>query len=105
MPKRCVSGFGLDNVTYTFGLFADVLNEVIGRSPVIDMAFIDGQHEYGPTMDFFRVISNKASKGALLIFDDINGYSTEMDSAWAEIKRMDSVFSWAEFGTIGWVVI
>lgn len=95
----------LDNVDYTFGLFADVLNEVIGRCPTIDMAFIDGQHEYNPTMDFFRIISSKASMGAVLVFDDINGYSAEMDSAWAEIKRMESVFSWAEFGAIGWVIL
>ena len=96
---------GLDNVKYTAGLFYDVLDEVLNESPVIDMAFIDGQHEYEPTLKFFTDISQKARVGSLLLFDDVAGYSTEMDAAWSDIKNHDSVHSWAEFGQIGWVVL
>jgi predicted O-methyltransferase YrrM len=44
---------GLDNIKYTAGLFYDVLSKVLDASPVIDMALIDGQHEYKPTIKFF----------------------------------------------------
>jgi predicted O-methyltransferase YrrM len=96
---------GLDNIKYTNGLFYDVLPQVLNSSPSIDMAFIDGQHEYKPTLKFFHEISEKSKFGAVLIFDDVFGYSKEMEQAWLEIRNHDSVHSWAEFKNIGWVIL
>jgi predicted O-methyltransferase YrrM len=96
---------GLDNIKYTTGLFYDILSKILDTSPIIDMAFIDGQHEYEPTIKFFHEISGKSRSGTVLIFDDISGYSMEMDQAWLEIKNHDSIHSWAEFKNLGWVVL
>jgi predicted O-methyltransferase YrrM len=106
LAKRMHQELGLDNVDYTCGLFYDVLPTVLeAMGEKIDLAFVDGQHEYKPTFDFFEAISAKAARGSILLFDDIDGYSEEMDQVWMRIKKDDRVYSSTQFGNIGLVVL
>lgn len=49
-----------------------------------DWVFIDGNHQYEPTMSYFNQLKKKASDNCVLIFDDIN-WSADMQRAWQEI--------------------
>jgi predicted O-methyltransferase YrrM len=76
---------GLTNVRYVPGLFADTLRAAFDNGP-IDMAFIDGHHDYRPTLDYFHQIRAHAHDGALIVFDDIH-WSEGMQLAWVAIDN------------------
>jgi predicted O-methyltransferase YrrM len=75
----------LHNVEYVQGLFAHTLPSALENLPPIDYAFIDGHHQYQPTLDYFGLIRRHASPDCLYIFDDIR-WSNGMRQAWAEIQ-------------------
>lgn len=72
------------------GNFDSALPELLRSYQTIDMAFIDGNHRYQPTMNYFNQLLSKKHNDTLLIFDDIY-WSKEMTKAWEEIKNHSSV--------------
>ncbi len=54
------------------------------------LAFIDGNHHYQATMNYFNKIASQCQSDSLLIFDDIH-WSREMERAWNEICIDDRV--------------
>lgn len=76
---------GITNVTQIIGNFDDKLGEVLSTRAKVDLAYIDGNHRYEPTIRYFHQLMEKAQAGTILIFDDIY-WSTEMTQAWEEIK-------------------
>jgi hypothetical protein len=54
------------------------------------MAYIDGNHQYIPTMQYFRDLLKKSDENSFFIFDDIH-WSAEMEKAWDEIKQDPAV--------------
>lgn len=76
---------GLDNVRYVHGLFAETLLPSLRAMGAVDMAFIDGHHQYQPTMDYFEAILPFASPQAVLAFDDIR-WSDGMRRAWSRLQ-------------------
>ncbi|UII20030.1 O-methyltransferase [Fulvivirga ligni] len=59
-------------------------------SEPIDMAFIDANHSYTPTLQYFEVLKSHIHEGSCIIFDDIH-WSKEMEAAWNEIKMAKGV--------------
>lgn len=80
----------LTNIKAINANFDDVLSEVLGGVSVIDMAYIDGNHRYSPTINYFNLIRKKVHNNTILIFDDIH-WSEEMERAWWEIRQHPSV--------------
>jgi len=72
------------------GKFDDVLPGVLKKYDTIDMAFIDGNHRYEPTINYFKQFLPLVKNDSILIFDDIY-WSQEMTNAWEEIKQNDKV--------------
>lgn len=65
-----------------------ILSKVEGSS--IDFAYIDGNHRYEPTINYFQQLFAKSNTQTILVFDDIH-WSAEMEKAWNEIKAHPSV--------------
>lgn len=61
-------------------------------SPVFDMAFIDGNHQYEATMKYFSLIWPPLPENGLLIFDDIH-WSKGMNDAWLKILESPDMLS------------
>lgn len=61
--------------------FPKLLNEI----PKIDLLYIDGNHNYKSTLDYFQLALPKKHHHSVFIFDDIN-WDSEMKKAWKEIK-------------------
>lgn len=78
------------NIRQLKGNFDNVLPSVIGQLSSIDMAYIDGNHRYQPTVNYFHQFLPKAHGQTILVFDDIH-WSMEMEKAWKEIKSHSSV--------------
>jgi predicted O-methyltransferase YrrM len=73
------------NIQPVTGNFDQVLPSVINQLSSIDLAYIDGNHRYQPTINYFHQFLSKSNNQTILVFDDIH-WSTEMEQAWEEIK-------------------
>lgn len=52
----------------------------------IDLLFIDGNHDYEPTIRYFNFAKKYAKEDTIFIFDDIH-WSKNMNRAWQEVKQ------------------
>jgi predicted O-methyltransferase YrrM len=66
------------------GRFAETLPQVLQRSGRIDLAFIDGHHDYAATLEYFEQIKPQLRPTSVVIFDDI-AWSAGMAAAWKQI--------------------
>jgi predicted O-methyltransferase YrrM len=80
----------LTNIQSLQGNFDALLPPLISHLPSIDLAYIDGNHRYQPTINYFHQLLSKSHNNTILIFDDIH-WSKEMEKAWEEIKQHSSV--------------
>lgn len=78
------------NIQLLQGNFDDILPSVISNLSSIDLAYIDGNHRYQPTINYFQQFLAKSHPQTILVFDDIH-WSAEMEKAWEEIKQHPSV--------------
>jgi predicted O-methyltransferase YrrM len=78
------------NIQQRQGNFDNLLPFVIAQLPSIDLAYIDGNHRYQPTINYFHQFLSKSHNQTILVFDDIH-WSEEMEKAWEEIKAHPSV--------------
>jgi len=91
---------GFDNIIHVQGLFTDTLPSTLENAPPIDYAFIDGHHQYEPTLNYFEMIAKHCSENAILVFDDIR-WSAGMRKAWFQIRtdrRLSVVLDLFTFG-------
>lgn len=68
----------------------EVLPELLSTLPHVDMAYIDANHLYHPTMKYFELLLTKCHENSLLIFDDIH-WSQAMHQAWKDIQQHPDV--------------
>ena len=70
LAKELHEKLSLD-IEYVQGLFDDTLEPTLERLAQVDLAFIDGNHHYQPTLDYFEKILPFTSNGSLIVFDDV----------------------------------
>ncbi len=81
---------GQRNITPLLGSFRSLLPEALRTIGRLDMAFLDGHHAKGPTLDHFAMCLSHAHTDSVLVLDDIH-WSRGMEEAWEEIKRHPQV--------------
>jgi predicted O-methyltransferase YrrM len=90
------------NIQLVQGNFDDRLPPLIQRLSAIDLAYIDGNHRYQPTIKYFRQLLSKSQNNTILVFDDIH-WSAEMEKAWEEIKAHPAVMYTIDIFFLGFV--
>jgi len=75
-----------NNIEPVVGNFDEKLPAVLSGIGTLDLAFIDGNHRYEPTLRYFNMLMGKANENTILVFDDIY-WSREMTEAWTVIKK------------------
>ncbi len=85
LAKHVHGNVGLTNVDYVQGLFSDTLKPTLDDIGPVDLAFIDGHHQYQPTLDYFDAIIPASTDDAVFVFDDII-WSDGMKKAWTELQ-------------------
>jgi len=91
LAKQVHKNLGLKNITYIQGLFSETLSNILNDIGPVDFAFIDGHHQYQPTLDYFHKIWDYSiKKNMVFIFDDIR-WSKGMKRAWSKIKADDRI--------------
>lgn len=98
--KQNFAQLGLKNIKAIQGNFDAVLPAVLQQYPVIDLAYIDGNHRLEPTLRYFQLLSNHITEESILVFDDIH-WSEEMERAWSQIKEEPSVTATIDLFFIG----
>jgi len=92
----------LNNIQLLHGNFDTVLPSVINQQSSIDLAYIDGNHRYEPTISYFKQLLTNTNNDSILVFDDIH-WSEEMEKAWEEIKAHSSVKCTVDIFFLGFV--
>lgn len=85
------------------GLYDDTLSAVVDSGLKFGLVFIDGNHRYEPTVQYFNFLKNNYSDPAILIFDDIH-LSAGMERAWMEIKKAPEVVCSVDLFKLGIIV-
>ncbi|MEO6404974.1 MAG: class I SAM-dependent methyltransferase [Ferruginibacter sp.] len=80
----------LNNIEILTGDFNKKLPVALEKMPIVDLAFIDGNHRKKPTLEYFFTLLDHSNSSSVLVFDDIH-WSDEMEVAWAEIKNHPGV--------------
>lgn len=91
---------GLQNIEALQGNFDAVLPAVLDRLDVVDFAYVDGNHRYAPTVDYFHKLLEKTQNHSVLVFDDIH-WSREMEEAWTAIKEHPEVYGTVDLFFLG----
>lgn len=100
VAKEVHQNIGIDNVSYVEGLFADTLHSCLLERGTVDLAFIDGHHQYQPTLDYFDEIFKFSTPNAVFVFDDIR-WSDGMEKAWSRIQSDDRLGLIVDHTSIG----
>ena len=105
LARETLDSIGNGNRDVVLGRFQDVLQPVLDGAGRIDLVFIDGHHEYRPTLDYFERIRPSLSRKATVVFDDIYLWSRPVRRAWKEIVRTypeSRPIDLAKFGILIW---
>lgn len=74
----------LANIEVEMGEFSKSLRPRLAQINSIDLGFIDGNHSYEATKEYFELLVNKCTERSVLVIDDIY-WSKGMNQAWKEI--------------------
>lgn len=93
-------GLGLRNIECRVGeIDVKELERDLQR---VDVAFIDANHTYASTREYFNVLANKVHEKSVIVVDDIH-HSAEMERAWQEIcadQRVTSTMDLFQMGLV-----
>ena len=78
------------NIQLVRGNIDQTLPEVLAPLPSVDLAYLDANHRYEPTVRYFEQIITKTRENSVVVVDDIY-WSREMQQAWQYIKQHPSV--------------
>ena len=104
VAKLSFKKLSLNNIEVVTGNFDETLPFVLSGNSSVDLAFIDGNHRYEPTIRYFNQILNSCNEYSIIILDDIH-WSKEMEQAWYEIRQNESVTMTIDLFFIGLVFL
>ncbi len=90
--------------TVIIGEFGSTLSQALKTLGILNYAFVDGNHRYVPTLDYFKKILPHISECGLIVFDDIN-YSKEMNNAWKEVITHPKVTATIDLFVFGIAIV
>ena len=90
MAQEYFNEMGYQQLNLRQGDFAQLLPAYLSEIDTVGLVYIDGNHRYEPTMQYFNSLLEKVNEQSVLIFDDIY-WSAEMEKAWNEIKNHPKV--------------
>lgn len=93
---------GIKNIQQRTGNFDHLLPALVQELSSIDLAYIDGNHRYEPTVRYFQQLLPSLHNNSILIFDDIH-WSEEMEKAWHEIQQHPAVQCTVDVFFLGFV--
>lgn len=90
IAQQNFSSFRKKNISIIEGNLDETLEKQVSEVKSIDLAYIDANHRYEPTLHYYELIRSKCHEKSLIVLDDIH-WSKEMNLAWNEIKNRPEV--------------
>jgi predicted O-methyltransferase YrrM len=100
IAKENFETLNLQNIQSIQGNINETLPVFLNKISDFDLVYIDANHRYEPTINYFEQLKSKATENSCIIFDDIY-WSAEMTQAWNTIKNDKSVSISLDFFEIG----
>lgn len=94
------AALGLNNIEIIRGNFDDTLKTVPAKMPLVDFAFIDGNHRQAPTEQYFKELLPYVHNDSIVVLDDIH-WSKGMEQAWTNIIQHEQVTCYIDLFFIG----
>lgn len=91
---------GMDRIKVVNADFSDALPQALSELPTLDFVFLDGNHRYQPTLDYFVQCLPYVNNDTVFVVDDIHK-NAEMDKAWKELVGNQNVTLSLDFYTMG----
>lgn len=91
---------GAKNIIVQEGNIDKTLPDFLQLSGKVDLAFMDANHRYEPTLRYASLLMDKIHLRSILILDDIH-YSQEMERAWHELQKHPLVYASADLYRCG----
>jgi predicted O-methyltransferase YrrM len=88
--RKNLDDLHIKNAEIVIGNFSDTLPKVLQTIDKLDFIYMDGNHAYQPTLDYFTIILPHLTERSVVILDDIY-WSKEMTQAWEELKNHPKV--------------
>jgi hypothetical protein len=88
------------NITLLEGDINITLPAFLESCSKLDIIFMDANHRYGPTVNYFEQFLHKIHASSVVILDDIH-YSREMELAWNEVRSHKLVYASADLYRCG----
>lgn len=93
-----------DNIKIHVGNIDKTLPALLPKVGKVDMAYLDANHQYEPTVRYFNQLLPAMSEEGLLIFDDIH-WSEGMQRAWQEVVKHPEVSLTVDLFAFGLVFV
>ena len=100
IAKENWKALGIKNIDCRVGEIK--VEELEKDIPIWDVAFVDANHTYASTREYFNVLAEKAHEKSVLVVDDIH-YNEEMEEAWKAICADERVTSTMDLYQMGLV--
>lgn len=100
VAARSIESVAAGRTTAVVGLF----DENYERLNDARMVFIDGNHHVEPTLRYVTEACNRGAADLVLVLDDVDGYSAEMDAAWRQLARDRRFQATGRAGDIGLLI-
>ena len=91
---------GINNIECRIGAInGEILKDCLER---VDIAFVDANHTYEASLEYFNVLADKVHEKSVIVMDDIY-HSEEMEKAWKEICEDERVTTTIDLYQMGLV--
>ncbi|WP_286747488.1 class I SAM-dependent methyltransferase [Roseivirga sp. UBA1976] len=91
MARSHFDQFNRPNIELIEGPIDETLPLALHRLPKIDMAYLDANHRYAPTLHYYESVLAACHHKSIIVIDDIH-WSKEMSHAWDTIRKKDEIF-------------
>jgi predicted O-methyltransferase YrrM len=85
IARRNFEVMNIRNISQLTGSFEDHLPGIISELEPPYLAFINGNHRFDPTIQYFDRLASKSDNQSIVIIDDIHR-SHDMENAWKQIS-------------------
>jgi predicted O-methyltransferase YrrM len=104
LSRQLHSHLGLPDLDCRPGLFKETLLSALQSLGSAELVFVDGDHQYEATLNYWNVIAPFCPIGSIVVFDDTR-WSEGMLRAWDELKRDKRFSGVIDLGWMGLCIV
>lgn len=90
VAQNQLDALGYKHATVVSGPFDETLQTALQSLGKVDLAFLDGNHQKEPTLQYFNQLLPHLQNHSVVVLDDIN-WSAEMTDTWETLKQHPQV--------------